>query len=500
MLTDLAHHEHAPLTLTQRCSQVAAPIPLFTSLFNFRHAGILERLVPLETSHAWEGISLLSSATHYNFPITFAVDDWGEAFSFEVQAEAPMEPEKFSTYMTKALESLVTALESAPETSFDQLEVLPEAERGQVLFGFNASVADYPADHCVHQLFEYQAHLTPEALALVSSGDSLSFAQLNAQANRLAHHLRRLGAGPDVPVGIFAERSLGLVVALLAILKAGAAYLPLDPAYPAERIAFMLRDADAPVLLTQASLLPALPELSSTILCLDRDAQHWANLPDADLDPLATPSNLAYVIYTSGSTGSPKGILNTHRALVNRLTWAQRQFTCSPNERHAQKTAISFIDSLTETLTPLLAGAQLHIVPPDTARDPEQLADFIRNHRIARITLVPSLLAAILATRADALQNLKLIISSGEALPAPLAETVRRQLPSTRLIQPLWLHRSGWGRDLVRLPGGHRGAHPHRTSHQQHQHLPPATGRTAITHRGAGRTACGRGWGRPRLP
>ena len=179
----------------------------------------------------------------------------------------------------------------------------------------------------------------------------------------------------------------------------------------------MLRDADAPVLLTQEFLLPSLPETSATVLCLDRDAQHWVNLPDADLQPLASPSNLAYVFYTSGSSGSPKGVLNTHRALVNRLTWAQSQFPCSPGERHAQKTAIGFLDSLTETLTPLITGVQLHIVLPDTARDPEQLTAFIAEHGISRITLVPSLLAAILANPTDALRTLKLIISSGEALP-----------------------------------------------------------------------------------
>ena len=173
---------------------------------------------------------------------------------------------------------------------------------------WNGTRREYPRDNCVHQLFEEQVARTPEAVAVVFENQQLTYRELNARANQLAHYLRDLGVGPETLVGICLERSLEMVVGLLGILKAGGAYVPLDPEYPAERLAFLLRDSAAPVLLTQKRLLPSLPDCPARVLCLDADASTFAGMSDANPPPLATPENLAYVIYTSGSTGVPKGV------------------------------------------------------------------------------------------------------------------------------------------------------------------------------------------------
>ena len=200
-----------------------------------------------------------------------------------------------------------------PGKRISQLPLLTEAERHQLLVEWNDTAVEYPRDRCIHQLFEAQVERSPEATALVYEDQQLTYGELNARANRLAHHLRSLGVGPEVLVGVCLERSLELVVGLLAILKAGGAYVPLDPSYPAERLAFMLQDTQAPVLLTQQRLLAHLPAYAGHTLCLERDAAHIAQHPDTNPPTSATPTNLAYVIYTSGSTGTPKGVMVEQR-------------------------------------------------------------------------------------------------------------------------------------------------------------------------------------------
>ena len=179
---------------------------------------------------------------------------------------------------------------------------------------------------CVHRLIEAQAERTPEAVALSCAGESLTYAELNARANRLARRLRALGVGPEVLVGLCVRRSPAMVVGLLAVLKAGGAYVPLDPAYPAERLAFMLEDAHASVLLTESELVCRLPASSASIVCLDREWEAIATGPDGNLDDGSGLHNLAYVIYTSGSTGRPKGAMIHHLGLANYLGWCSRAY------------------------------------------------------------------------------------------------------------------------------------------------------------------------------
>ena len=260
-----------------------------------------------------------------------------------------------------------------PGQRISQLPLLTEAERHQLLVEWNDTAVEYPRDRCIHQLFEAQVERSPEATALVYEDQQLTYGELNARANRLAHHLRSLGVGPEVLVGVCLERSLELVVGLLAILKAGGAYVPLDPSYPAERLAFMLQDTQAPVLLTQQRLLARLPAYAGHTLCLERDAAHIAQHPDTNPPTSATPTNLAYVIYTSGSTGTPKGVMVEQHSVVNYLSWIGDTFPLDATDRVLQKTPVSFDASVEEIFFPLTHGAALVIAAPDSHWFAEEL-------------------------------------------------------------------------------------------------------------------------------
>ncbi|HEX2077233.1 MAG TPA: condensation domain-containing protein, partial [Longimicrobium sp.] len=240
LLADLLRHEHASLALAQRCSGVAAPAPLFTSLLNYRHGSTGRSQ---EAGQAEEGVRGIGAQERTNYPVTLSVDDLGEAFSLTAQVAAPAEAERVCRLMHTALERLVEALEVAPGRAIGSIDVLPEAERRVVVEEWNRTGAEYPAGACIHELFEVQAERTPDAVAVRFEEESLTYRELNARANRLAHHLRRRGVGPEVRVGICLERSLEMVVGILAVLKAGGAYVPLDPGYPAERLAFILADS-----------------------------------------------------------------------------------------------------------------------------------------------------------------------------------------------------------------------------------------------------------------
>ncbi|MCF5710726.1 AMP-binding protein, partial [Pseudomonas syringae] len=236
-LTQLVGHEHASLALAQRCSAVAAPTPLFSALFNYRHSAHAEQAVDAQTLAIWEGMENLGADERTNYPLILSMDDFGERFALSVQASAQIGAQRVADYMAAALTRIVDMLEAGGSAPVAGLSVVPEAEREQLLVGFNDTAAEYPLDQTVHGLFEAQVQRTPAAVALVHDAVQLTYSELNECANRLAHHLREQGVVPDSRVAICVERGADMVVGLLAILKAGGGYVPLDPAYPAERIA-----------------------------------------------------------------------------------------------------------------------------------------------------------------------------------------------------------------------------------------------------------------------
>ncbi|MCA1538117.1 amino acid adenylation domain-containing protein, partial [Bradyrhizobium sp. NBAIM03] len=302
------------------------------------------------------------------------------------------------------------------------------------------TAAPYPAERCIHELFEAQVHKAPDAVAVVCKDERLSYGELNARANRLAHHLIALGVRPDQPVAICVERSPMMVVGLLAILKAGGAYMPLDPAYPSARLHQVLDDAAPPLLLAdvagRAAFGADVPAIVSVVE-LDAAAPAWASLPEADPDRRAlglTSRNLAYVIYTSGSTGTPKGAQNEHRAIVNRLIWMQNAYGLKPTDVVLQKTPLSFDVSAWEFFWTLLEGATLVLAPPGAHRDPDALVDLIVSQHITTVHFVPSMLVSFLdAKSVDRCTSLRRVLCSGEALPAASVYRVRRVLPWTAL-------------------------------------------------------------------
>ena len=318
LLAELLRHEHASLALAQRCSAVPWPAPLFSALLNYRHSRTAVAQDPgVSRPAAWSGITVLGGEERTSYPLTLSVDDLGDGFALTAQVEKPFDPRRICGFMQTALFNLVEALETAPDMAVSAIDVLPAAERRQLVEEWNDTAADYPRDKCLHELFGEQAAKTPDAVALVYEDNTLSYGELDRRSNQLAHHLRGLGVGPDVIVGLCVERSLGMVVGLLGILKAGGAYLPLDPDYPAERLGYMLADARCAVVVTQAQLVDRLPGHDARVVRIDADWNEIATQPAGAVRNTTLPDNLAYVIYTSGSTGRPKGVLVEHCSVVN---------------------------------------------------------------------------------------------------------------------------------------------------------------------------------------
>ncbi|POR61811.1 non-ribosomal peptide synthetase [Pseudomonas syringae] len=282
-------------------------------------------------------------------------------------------------------------------------------------------------------LLDRQARQTPERIALVWEGGSLDFAGLHTQANRLAHYLRDKGVGPDIKVAIAAERSPQLLIGLLAILKAGGAYVPLDPDYPMDRLAYMLQDSGAELLLTQSHLLGDLPSAEG-VCTVAMDRLHLDNWPVSAPRLNLHGDNLAYVIYTSGSTGQPKGVGNTHAALAERLQWMQDTYALDESDVLMQKAPISFDVSVWECFWPLITGCRLLLAGPGEHRDPQRIAQLINVYSVTTLHFVPPLLQLFIdEPLAQQCSSLRRLFSGGEALPGELRNRVLEQLPGVQL-------------------------------------------------------------------
>ncbi|HVB29717.1 MAG TPA: amino acid adenylation domain-containing protein [Terriglobia bacterium] len=314
-----------------------------------------------------------------------------------------------------------------PAATIGDLEILTEAERRQLLVDFNHTKTDYPQDKCLHQLFEEQVQRTPDSVAIVFEGQQLTYAQLNARANQLAHHLQTLGVGPEVPVAICMERCPEMVVGLLGILKAGGAYVPLDPAYPKERLAFMMEDAHAAVLLTRGHMAESMPEHGIHAVGLDSGWEAIARKSEKDLVSGATAENLAYILYTSGSTGQPKGVMVEHRGLCNTINWITQTLDLSAEDSCLLKTPITFDAAGRELFPTLITGGRLVIAEADGHRDSRYLAETIRSARISIFHCVSSLLQFLVEEPAfDDTLALRAVMCGGEALPTQVVERFQR--------------------------------------------------------------------------
>jgi len=342
--------------------------------------------------------------------------------------------------MAGHLQMLLTAAADDPATPLNRLALLPVKERRQLLAEYNATATDYSSEQLIHRLFERQTGKTPEACALLYQGQTISYRQLNRRANRLAHHLRSLGVRCEDRVAICLERGFDMVVGLLAVLKAGAAYVPLDPDYPAERLEYMFGDCSPAALISQRGLLGRLPAADAGQVIVLDDQEHAKTIdsePDHNPDPMAlglTSGHLAYVIYTSGSTGRPKGAMNQHGGVVNRLLWAQSEYRLTAADRVLQKTPFSFDVSVWEFFLPLLAGAGLVLAKPKGHQEPQYLMDLIEQTGVTTLHFVPSMLQVFLEhIDAEKCRSLRRILCSGEALPHALQVRTQNCLPDAAL-------------------------------------------------------------------
>ena len=298
---------------------------------------------------------------------------------------------------------------------------LSEIERQQ-LGAWNAPQQNYPRDLCIPQLVAKQAAATPDAVALVAGDQVLSYRELNRRANQLAHYLRALGVGPNVLVGLCIERSPDMVVGLLGILKAGGGYVPLDPAYPSERLVFMLEDAHVPVLVTQQRLAAHLPIQGTRIVCLDADAAALAQQSVADPISEVAIDDLAYVIYTSGSTGQPKGVQIIHNGLLNLVFWHQRAYEVTSSDRATQLASPAFDATGWELWPYLTIGASVYLPNEDTRAMPTSLRDWLVSNEIT-ITFLPTPLAeSIMTLQWPKTTSLRLLLTGADTLhhyPSP---------------------------------------------------------------------------------
>ncbi|MBX9762632.1 MAG: amino acid adenylation domain-containing protein [Pseudomonadaceae bacterium] len=334
--------------------------------------------------------------------------------------------------MARHFQRLLEGLCATPDQAIGLLPLLEQEEEARIA-AWNHSARDYGAFVPVTQLISQQAARTPDATALLMAEQSLSYAELEARINRLANRLRRFGVVKGSLVGISLERSLELVVGLHAIVRAGAAYVPLDPEYPVERLAYLLEDAGVELLLSHSLLLAELPLPAQVrTLCLDREdcSAESAQPPELSLHP----DDLTYVIYTSGSTGKPKGAGNSHAALANRLLWMQEAYRLDGGDTLLQKTPFSFDVSVWEFFWPLMTGARLVVAAPGDHRDPQRLLELIQTHRVTTLHFVPSMLQAFVGhPQIEACSSLRQIVCSGEALPAELQARVFQRLPQVQL-------------------------------------------------------------------
>jgi aspartate racemase len=358
-----------------------------------------------------------------------------------------------------------------PDRPLSELSVQTGQEWHRMLIEWNQTGRDFP-QQSVQQLFETQVMQTPDAPACIAAsvGDQatrqITFEELNRQANQLAHYLQRSGTGSESIVAIYMDRSVETVVAIMAVLKAGAAFLPLDTAYPAERLRYMLADSQVSVLLTARANLAGFPDLQvQRVICLEDEAKAIARQSQTNPAGQVTQDNLAYVLYTSGSTGRPKGILGTHQGIVNRLAWMWREYPFAAGEVAGHKTSLNFIDAIWELFGSLLKGVPTLIIPEALVKDPRTLVATLAKYQVTRLWLVPSLLQTLLEVVPDLAQrlpHLTFLVTTGEAIAPALYLHTQAQMPQVTLYNvygtsEVW--DAAWyapeeGGDLTRVPIG----------------------------------------------
>ncbi|KAG0006016.1 hypothetical protein BGZ79_010664 [Entomortierella chlamydospora] len=426
-LAALLEHEHASLAIAQRCSSIPAGTPLFSSILNYRHHS-----VQANGNSSIDGIEVLDGKMCSSYPFEMSFDDFETDLSLSAQTVYPIDAFNVCEYLEQALLSLVDALDHSPNMSARALEIMPACEREMLIRSWNNTDTTYPFHLGIHQLFEKQVEQSPDAIAIVFEDQSLTYRELNARSNSLAHHLISLGVKPDSLVAICVSRSPVMIIALLAVLKSGGAYVPLDPSFASERLQSILVDASPSILLADDSGALALgPSLSDALSVIDPNMLLRESYDNPRV-PGLTPHHLAYVIYTSGSTGKPKGVMIEHQGVTNLAMSRPSIFGVNSSSKVLQFSSFSFDGSVHDIFSALSHGGSLHILSDRTRLDRTQLWRYLEEHSITHALLTPALLQ-------DCKDMLPLstsltIMLGGEALPASLLKALRLIVPNGSII------------------------------------------------------------------
>jgi amino acid adenylation domain-containing protein len=395
---------------------------LFETAFNFVHFHAYEQLGELPEVEILAGEAF--QQTHFTLMANFRLTLGSRDVLLDLQYDGRELSQGQMTAIGGVYARILERMAAAPLNRHDAGSLLSEGELHALVLEGNDTVEEFTGALGLHQLFEAQATATPDALAVVAEARTLSYRELDLAADRLAHQLRELGVGPETLVGVAMERAAEMVVALLAVLKAGAGYVPLDPDLPAERLSYMLEDSGVEVVLCQPHTVDNLPAGQARKLVLDSGLDIPETRVPPRLQSVVSGDQVAYMIYTSGSTGRPKGVPNTHRGIRNRLLWMQSQYHLTCDDCVLQKTPASFDVSVWEFFWPLIAGARLVLARPGGHQDPAYLRDLIAAQGVTTLHFVPSMLRAFLAEPGveRAGSSLRRVFASGEALPPDLVE------------------------------------------------------------------------------
>lgn len=408
----------------ERNLSVSPIFQVFFQLRNFTDRTLKTEGLEIEYFPVDRGVSL--------FELSLDIIENREGLLCEFEYNTDLFDRKTIERMAGHYQTLLEEIVTDGEQYLWELQILTQKERHQLLIEWNDTATDYPRDKCIHQLFEEQVARTPDALAVVFEDRQLTYQELNCHANQLARHLQTLGIGPDVLVGICVERSLEMVVGLLGILKAGGAYLPLDPAYPKERLDFMLSDAQIPLLLTQEELVERLPDCRAKVICLEAAREEIHAQSENNLANRAKSENLAYVMYTSGSTGKPKGVCVVHRGVV-RLVKDTNYASFTAAEVFLQVAPISFDASTWEIWGALLNGARLVVFSPGSPSLAE-LGEALRLYKVTILGLTAGLFHLMVDERIEDLKGLRQLLAGGDVLSVPHVQKLLPEVPNCKLI------------------------------------------------------------------
>lgn len=367
------------------------------------------------------------------FDLSLQAAKLGEKLYFVWQYDTVLFKSATIELWSKHFRNLLNSIVNQPNAKISEIELLSETEKQKQIVDWNATEKTYETGILLNELIERQVEKTPQNIAVEFENDTLTYSELNAKANQLAHYLRKKGIGAESVVGVALRRSTEMVVALLGVVKAGAAYLPIDPSYPRERFVYMLDDAKVTLLLTTSEIADEF-QINENISCVLLESDVYLNEETANLSRVATPENAAYVIYTSGSTGKPKGAINSHSNIVNRILWMQEAFGIDETDAVLQKTPFSFDVSVWEFFWTLMFGARLVVAKPDGHTDAQYLLKTIEEKSITTLHFVPSMLNLFLQeSERGRGRNLRRVICSGEALPHELQQNFFKKFEKTEL-------------------------------------------------------------------